>query len=134
MKKKKNNSSIYCCGCNATITARLTDGAEIYPHRKDLYDLPFWKCDACKNYVGCHHKTSNRTNPLGHISTPQLRKAKVHIHALIDPIWQKGLIPRGKLYAIISKKIGWSFHTANIKTIEEARKIYRVCAEIKNET
>ena len=36
---------IYCCGCAQDVTARLTDGSEIYPHRLDLADIPFWVCD-----------------------------------------------------------------------------------------
>ena len=44
---------ILCCGCGGEkVQARLTHGSEIYPHRKDLYSLPFWKCDACGNFVG----------------------------------------------------------------------------------
>ena len=30
---------IYCCGCEDKVIARLTDGAEIYPHRFDLPSL-----------------------------------------------------------------------------------------------
>lgn len=26
---------IFCCGCGADVEARLTSGAEIYPHRDD---------------------------------------------------------------------------------------------------
>lgn len=44
--------NLYCCGCSEEITASLTDGKEIYPHRPDLYDLPFWKCDICGNLCG----------------------------------------------------------------------------------
>ena len=28
---------IRCCGCGDKVQARLTDGSEIYPHRKDLF-------------------------------------------------------------------------------------------------
>ena len=57
--------SIFCCGCQRKVDARLTNGEEMYPHRYDLANLPFWKCDVCQNFVGCHHKTKNRTKPLG---------------------------------------------------------------------
>jgi hypothetical protein len=50
---------IFCCECREKVNARLTEGEEIYPHREDLKDLPFWICDKCKNFVGCHHKTDN---------------------------------------------------------------------------
>jgi hypothetical protein len=42
---------IHCSGCKGPVNARLTDGAEIYPHRQDLHRLPFWRCDSCGNYV-----------------------------------------------------------------------------------
>lgn len=116
---------IQCCGCNEKIEARLTNGKEIYPHRKDLYSLPFWKCDKCGNFVGCHHKTENRTRPLGCISTPEIKNARKHIHALLDPIWKSKKITRNKLYKMLSDKLGFNYHTANIRSINEARKVYR---------
>lgn len=116
---------IHCCGCELKANARLTNGAEVYPHRSDLNKLPFWKCDSCGNFVGCHHKTSKPTQPLGCIPTPEIKKARQHIHQVLDPLWQSGKYKRGHVYKIISDKIGWKYHTASIKTIEEARDIYR---------
>lgn len=121
---------IYCCGCEKEKLARLTDGAEIYPHRTDLKALPFWKCDTCKNYVGCHHKTSNPTNPLGVIPTKAIMHARKHIHALLDSMWSSGK-QRGKLYAELSRELGWTYHTANIRTVDEARKVYRLLKDMK---
>lgn len=121
---------IYCCGCDEKIEARLTDGEEIYPHRQDLFDLPFWKCDTCGNYVGCHHKTANRTTPLGHIPTKEIMDARKKIHRLIDPVWQSGKMSRKELYAKLSEKLGWRYHTAKIRSIGEAREVYRVAMEI----
>lgn len=119
--------SIYCCGCQAEVDARLTDGGEVYPHRTDLHGLPFWKCDACGNHVGCHHKTKDRTRPLGNIPTKELKNARQHIHRILDPIWQQGKMPRGKVYATLARELGLKeYHTAEIKTVEEARKVYAV--------
>lgn len=120
---------IYCCSCEKEVDARLTDGSEIYPHRKDLYKLPFWKCDNCGNYVGCHHKTKDRTRPLGVIPSKEIKGARKHIHALLDPIWKSGKIKRKELYKKLSDNLGYEYHTAEIKDIEEARKIYKL---IKN--
>lgn len=125
-----DHREIYCCGCQMKVQARLTSGREIYPKRNDLHDLPFWKCQACGNYVGCHHKTKNRTNPLGNIPTKELRAARKHIHALLDPIWERGTLGRKEIYAKISEKIGREYHTAQIRTIEEARNIYKIVKEI----
>ena len=127
---RNTTMSLYCCGCNEEVEARLTDGREIYPHRRDLHALPFWKCDRCGNYVGCHHKTKNRTAPLGCIPTPELKQARQHIHAILDPIWQTGKMDRKKLYAAISQQIGWKYHTAKIRSVEDARKVYRAVRDM----
>ena len=125
MPKKPETRIIHCCGCGAHVNARLTDGSEVYPHRGDLRSIPFWICDACGNWVGCHHKTANRTAPLGCIPTPELKVARGHIHKLIDPAWMGGEIGRKQLYAEISRELGREFHTAQIRSIDEARVAYR---------
>jgi hypothetical protein len=128
--------AIWCCGCNEDVQARLTDGEEIYPHRRDLYSLPFWRCDVCGNFVGCHHKTKDRTNPLGCIPTPEIKNARQHIHRLIDPLWKSNKIKRGDLYRRMAEKLGVEeYHTAEIRGLEFARDAYRagraVAAELK---
>ena len=124
--------SIHCTGCRADVEARLTSGAEIYPHRADLADLPFWRCDACGNYVGCHHKTEDRTRPLGVIPTPELREARGKLHGLIDPLWKSGEMSRKRIYRAIATYLGLSeFHTADLRTIEDAREAYRAALEVK---
>jgi hypothetical protein len=90
-----------------------------------LHSLPFWRCDACLNFVGCHHKTKNRTEPLGCIPTAELKDARKMLHALIDPIWQSGKIGRRELYAAIGRDLGREYHTAETRTLEEAREAYR---------
>lgn len=122
---------IYCCGCQTEVCARLTDGSEAYPHRIDLYELPFWKCDGCGNFVGCHHKTKDRTKPLGNIPTKELKNARQHIHKILDPIWKSGRMPRGKVYAKIAAAMGIAeYHTAEIKNIDDARKVYSIVREL----
>lgn len=112
--------NIYCHQCGDEVEARLTNGAEIYPHRPDLKDLPFWKHDVCGNYVGCHHKTDNPTEPLGTIPTEEARKARSMVHRTIDPLWKSGKISRRKLYGKLSKHLGKTYHTANVTTWREA--------------
>lgn len=116
---------IWCCGCSENVAARLTDGAEIYAHRSDLHDLPFWKCDICGNHVGCHHKTAVRTRPLGCIPTLQIKNARQHLHRLIDPIWKSKKMTRGEVYRRIAAEMGVkSYHTADLRSIEDARLAY----------
>jgi hypothetical protein len=121
---------LYCCACEKDIQARLTDGKEIYGHRPDLYSLPFWKCDSCNNYVGCHHKTKNKTKPLGNIPTKELKNARQYIHRILDPLWKSKRYKRGYIYAKISKILGYEYHTAEIKSLDEARKIYCIVRSI----
>jgi hypothetical protein len=133
MTDQTTKRQMWCCGCSTDVDARLTDGREIYPHRPDLSDLPFWKCDVCTNNVGCHHKTQDRTRPLGVISTPEMKAARQHIHALIDPIWKGGHLPRGHVYARLTAALGRQYHTADLRTLDEARSIYRAGQEIAKE-
>lgn len=115
---------LWCCQCQSDVEARLTNGAEVYPHRPDLAEVPRWKCDACGNHVGTHHKTSNPTRPLGNIPSPDLKRARIHIHALIDPAWKSGKVRRRSIYAHLSSIIGREYHTGELKTVEEARMVY----------
>ena len=123
---------IYCCGCKQDTEARLTDGSEVYPHRKDLYSLPFWKCDKCGNFVGCHHKTKDRTRPLGCIPTQEIKAARQKIHRVLDPLWQSGKFNRKELYAKITDKFGWRYHTAKIRSVEEAEDIFNFIKRIEH--
>lgn len=123
--------SLYCCGCEEKVEARLTSGAEIYPHRPDLHALSFWRCDACGNHVGCHHKTENPTRPLGCIPTKEVKNARKHIHRILDPLWKAGPYNRNEIYGLISDHIGREYHTAQIRTVEEARNIYRFVLKLK---
>lgn len=126
--------AIYCCGCQSDVQARLTDGREIYGHRPDLHDLPFWKCDACGNNVGCHWKTKDRTAPLGCIPTSELKNARRSIHQRLDPLWKtRRLIKREHLYARLTDVLGRQYHTAELRTIDEARIVYAAVVRIEKE-
>lgn len=125
--------TIFCTGCQFTVEARLTDGAERYPHRPDLSNIPFWHCDSCGAWVGCHHKTKQRTKPLGYLALPELFKARVAIHDIIDPLWKSDKIKRGQIYAHIAKKLGYQYHTGELRSLEEARTVYKIVAELHNE-
>ena len=122
--------AIHCCGCERTVQARLTDGREVYPHRSDLFALPFWKCDVCGNVVGCHHKTRDRTRPLGVIPTPEISRARKLIHSKLDPIWRDGRMSRARLYGEISKAIDQQFHASSIRSLEEAEMVLTAIEQI----
>lgn len=121
---------IWCCQCEEGVQAVKVTGKDIYPHRKDLYDLQFWRCRTCKNYVGVHKRTGI---PLGVIPTLELRNARKLIHEKMDPLWQEDGYDRTTLYLDIAELLGMQeFHTAHIRTIEEARDAYRAVLIIVN--
>lgn len=124
---------IYCCGCKVEKEAQFKTGKDMYPHRKDLHALPFWKCPDCECFVGCHHKTKNSRKPLGVMATKEIKFARMKIHEILDPLWKSGEIPRGGLYGWLSERLGYTYHTAEIKDIEEARRIYKAIQAIRNE-
>lgn len=128
-----SDMEIYCISCNKNIDARLTDGSEIYPHRRDLYTLPFWKCDSCGGFVGCHHKTKNRTNPLGNIPSKDIRDARKIIHAILDPLWRGGDFTRKDLYIKLSKSLGRQYHTAELNSMDECNLIIEALKQMKGE-
>ena len=37
---------------------------------------------------------------------------------------------RKDVYLSISERLGWPYHTSNIRTIEEARKVYKIIREL----
>lgn len=72
-----------CSRCRSA--ARLTSGREIYQHRPDLAAKPIWKCDGCGAYCGCHPST---TRPLGTLADAETRRARMQVHAVLDPLWK----------------------------------------------
>lgn len=124
---------IYCCECKNNIDARLTDGREVYPHRSDLFSLPFWKCDSCKNFVGCHHKSKTRTKPLGCIPNQEIKKYRVLIHSVIDPLWKEGLASRGHVYQKLSQALGRQYHTAELRDMKEVDVIIEAAVQLSTE-
>lgn len=128
-------SEIWCTGCNRRVLARLTDGSEMYPNRPDLADLPFWVCmtDGCNAFVGTHHKTKNRYKALGFLATPEVKRWRMMIHGILDPLWKQNKIKRGKAYKYISNRLGRDFHTAQIYSVEDGRQVYEIVKGLKQE-
>lgn len=125
---------IYCTGCKVDVEARLTDGSERYPHRPDLASIPFYHCDDCGAWVGTHHKSTNPLKPMGTLATPEILDARKKIHALLDPLWREGFVSRGRAYAFISEALGVeSFHAGEIRTIQEARAVYKVILQLEHQ-
>lgn len=132
-------SNIWCTGHKRRVVARLTDGAEMYPLRDDLSTFPFWVChegdgeDTCGAFVGTHHKTKQKYKPLGFLATPEVKRWRMRIHAILDPLWKTKKIRRGQAYAFIGNRLGRNYHTAEIYDVEEAQKVYTIVMELKRQ-
>jgi hypothetical protein len=73
--------------------SQLRVGSEIYPHRADLWDKFFWKCDPCGAYCGCHPGTKKA---LGVPASAELRKARSILHdQMLDPLWKNAVVAGG---------------------------------------
>ncbi len=125
---------IYCTGCGREVPARLAYGDEIYPNRPKFAALPFWVCDACGAFVGCHHKTATPTRPLGVLATPEIRMWRMRIHAALDPMWKEGKILRPALYRRVAAALGYrDFHVSEVSSEDEAAHVLRAVSAIRDE-
>lgn len=114
---------IYCCVCEREAECELIYGKVIYPHRKDLYKVRFWRCSTCGGFVGCHHRSSTPTKPLGCIPTKEIKEIRIQIHSSLDHLWRNCGWSRSKLYSKISAFVGHEFHTAEIRSVDEGNKV-----------
>jgi hypothetical protein len=121
---------IYCCECKENVNAEKVSGDIVYPHRKDLKSLVFYKCNTCSNFVGTHKQGGK---PLGVIATAEIKKERMKIHSILDPLWREKLIGRKELYKMMSEKMGFQYHTASLSSIDECAKALSASISISNE-
>ena len=62
-----------------------------------------------------------------------MRTVRSQIHAILDPLWKSGKIARGTLYERLSECLGRQFHTGELRTMDEARIVYREAQQITHE-
>ena len=120
---------IFCVKCDKKVKVELVSGMDIYPNRTDLYNLNFWRCYVCRNYVGCHNKIGTGKKPLGIIPSQELRIRRQEIHKILDPIWKTNKATRKRVYQYLSNKIGKEYHTGDIRTVTQADRVIRFLNE-----
>lgn len=124
---------IFCVECDKNVEPKVVSGSMVYPNSPKLAHDRFWMCNHCKNFIGCHKNANkNKMKPLGVIANKELKQARIKIHQLIDPIWQNDKMKRGEVYAIISKELGYTYHTGELRSLDEARKVWSIAAELHN--
>lgn len=114
-----------CPYCHGEVM--LTNGQEIYPHRPDLHQKPFWICRASQAWVGCHPGTFK---PLGRLANAELRRAKSAAHAAFDPLWKTGTMRRDEAYAWLCHGLGIPRREVHIGMfdVETCRQVVALCA------
>ncbi|MGI9499731.1 MAG: zinc-finger-containing protein [Geminicoccaceae bacterium] len=116
-------SCLHCGGA-----CRLTDGAEVYPHRPDLHDKPIFVCDHCDARVGCHPGT---TRALGFACDAKTRNACMLLHdRMLDPLWKEEAdrkTDRRAAYKFLAKALGIEAHDCHtgMFTLERCRDAWR---------
>lgn len=111
----------------------MVSGNIVYPHSPNLAHKRFWQCVHCKNFVGCHENANqNKLRPLGVIANKELKGARVRIHQIIDPLWQNGIVKRGELYAMLTSELGYQYHTGELRSMEEAERVFGVVGQLKS--
>ena len=96
-----NGLTPICPYCNQF--SKLVTGKEVYPHRKDLFNLNFYQCNPCVAYVGTHKGT---VKPLGRLANAELRKSKSAAHRAFDPLWKLGDMKRKEAYKWLAVALG----------------------------
>lgn len=134
----------YCQHCREECRDRL--GADIYPDRPDLALKVIWECVFCGARVGTHEEGPHKGQALGTAANAELRKARMLLHGLLDPIWvnahqdypdahrQTGperikamaiikRTARKRVYEFLSERMGLAFEDTHVAmfSIEECR-------------
>lgn len=117
----------YCC--RPTV---LVHGRDLYPHLEHLADKPFYYCEPCVAWVGCHYGT---TEPLGRLANAELRKAKGNAHNAFDRIWKgpAATMSRSEAYLWLSERLGIPLTDCHIGKfdVELCRRTARIVKEQK---
>ena len=113
---------LYCCGCKQKVMA-----TEIKQKKKY-----YFKCDC-----GLIIETDNNPDfpqPLGNICNKELKNAKLIIFNLIND-FHKSYDELVELFKFITEKLNLKsqLHIGNIKTIKEARKVYKIIKSYINQ-
>lgn len=108
--------------------AELVDGTEVYPHRPDLSDKKFYRCEPCAAWVGCHPGTDR---PLGRLANAELRRAKMAAHQALDPLWRSGRMSRSQAYDWLARQLGLHKSECHVGKfdVETCNRVVMICAE-----
>lgn len=117
---------IFCCGCEKTVKAEVKYSDQIFKVVTTKKIKRYLVCETCGSYVIAPQKDSRPS----HIPSKELAFIQREIHNTIDPLWKKGLIPRGEIYSILNAELGYIYHTSELCTLKQAVKALIVARRI----
>lgn len=98
---------VLCSYCGKP--AEFVDGTRLYGRPGEWSSKHFWVCFDCEAWVGCHKANSRYgfegNEPLGTLANKWLRKARLRVHGVLDPLWQSKSIARTTLYYWLATKL-----------------------------
>ena len=80
----------------------LTDNKVLYGESKGEWPYCYY-CDDCGAMVTCH---PNTYAPMGKMANSAVRRMRVRLHELLDPIWQNNWLTRYDCYVWLGKELG----------------------------
>lgn len=105
------------------VEAQLVGGEVIYPLRHDLVKKKFWRCSRhplCDAYVGVHENSPTH-QPLGTLADACLRRARIRLHALLDPLWKGGSMKRRQSYHLLASLMNIPKQDAHVSQFDLAQ-------------
>ncbi len=120
-----------CSYCN-NYSEKQT-GKQLYPHRKDLYQITVYVCTSCNASVGTHKGTDK---PLGRLANPELKQAKQLAHMVFDLMWRKGSMTRKEAYKWLAEKLDIDVKKCHIGyfDLQQCNNVVTVCCPISRLT
>lgn len=101
--------------------ARRASAADVYGADKSasFSERVFWQCQPCDAYVGTHPGTDA---PLGTLANRGLRRLRVQVHALLDPLWRGSPDKRMRTvaYAFLARRLGITERNCHVGLFDEA--------------
>lgn len=123
--------NLFCSHCRAFVDARLTDGREVSPDNFELRNKPYWIHDECGNSVECKPNAITTFNPIGCITTPQLKRSIKKLEIILSRIAVECGLTTKELNKQIGRSFGRRFYPHDTRNIHEVKLAFLIAKEIR---
>jgi hypothetical protein len=100
------------------VPAKLVTGRAVYPHRADLADRRYWRCDLCLARAGAD--VARDFAPTGRLANADLRAAQAAAHQAFDPLWKSGAMTRNAALRWLATELGLPKASIHFSQFDEA--------------